>query len=687
MDKARYNLGIDVGGTFTDLLLADSETGAFEVAKVSTTPADQSQGVLAGIERLGVAVAEIASITHGTTAGTNAILERKGARVGMITTRGFRDVIELGRRTRPFAYGMIGSYEALIPRELRLEVTERVSAEGDVITALDEDDLLAAIDRLARQNLDALVIHFLHSYANPTHERRALEIARELWPTPYVVAGSAILPEFREFERGVTASLNAYIQPLVSRYIERLNRQLRDDGLGHDLLVMQGNGGMMAASVVVDHAIHTVMSGPAAGATAAARTASAAGFPNIITCDMGGTSFDVALIRDSQPILTTERELGYGLPVRVPMVDIQTIGAGGGSIARISAAGILEVGPESAGAEPGPICYGRGGTEPTVTDANLLLGRIDTAALAGDLSPASVNTVREAISEKIGGPLGLDAIDAAAAIISVTNNQLAGAIRMVSIEKGHDPRDFALFPFGGAGPLHAVALARELGIPQLLIPRFPGITSALGCVLADVRHDYVQSINLPLEDANPKEIEAILTEQIKSGQDLIASEGVGVGRIDVSHEADLLYRGQSHILRIPISGPGFDRAAVLDSFTSAYLERFDIELSEMRPILSAVRTTVIGRRPSLDIRHRGQDAAKSNPRQPTHRAVYFDGRWTETPVFSREDLPDGWTVTGPAIIEQLDTTIIIEPAAMATVDRLGNLIVETGMEDGADGGI
>ena len=473
MDMARYNLGIDVGGTFTDLLLADAETGTFQVAKVSTTPDDQSRGVLAGVESLGIDIAEIASIAHGTTAGTNAILERKGARVGMITTRGFRDVIELGRRTRPFAYGMIGSYEAIIPRELRLEVTERVGAEGDVIIPLDEGGLRAAIERLARLDLDALVIHFLHSYADPAHERRALEIARDLWPTPYVVAGSAILPEFREFERGVTASLNAYIQPIVSSYIERLNRQLRDDGLVHDLLVMQGNGGMMAASVVADHAIHTVMSGPAAGATAAARTATFAGFPNIITCDMGGTSFDVALIRDGQPVLTTERELGYGLPVRVPMVDIQTIGAGGGSIARINAAGILQVGPDSAGAEPGPICYGRGGTEPTVTDANLLLGRIDPATLAGELSPASIDTVRDAIREKIGDPLGLDAVEAAAAIISVTNNQLAGAIRMVSIEKGHDPRDFALFPFGGAGPLHAVALARELGIPQLLIPRFP----------------------------------------------------------------------------------------------------------------------------------------------------------------------------------------------------------------------
>ncbi len=620
---------------------------------------------------------EIASITHGTTAGTNAILERKGARVGMITTRGFRDVIELGRRTRPNAYGMTGYYEALIPRDLRLEVSERISAEGEVLTPLDEEDVRKAVEWLANQDLEALVIHFMHSYANPAHEQRALEIAREHWPTPYLAAGSDILPEFREFERGVTAALNAYIQPIVSSYIGRLNSRLRDDGLSHDLLVMQGNGGMMAANLVADHAIHTVMSGPAAGATAAARTASDAGFPNIITCDMGGTSFDVALIRDGQPVLTTERELGYGLPVRVPMIDIQTIGAGGGSIARINQAGILQIGPDSAGAMPGPICYGRGGTEPTVTDANLLLGRINPASLAGDLNPASLETVRSAIVEKIGEPLGLDAVEAAAAIIAVTNNQLAGAIRMVSIEKGHDPRDFALFPFGGAGPLHAVALARELGIPQILDPALP--RHHLGARLRPgERAPRLRAVDRPAARSGRSGQDRGHSAGLRSraGRQLIESEGVAVEGIDVIHEADLLYRGQSHILRIPIDGPAFEKHAVLETFTAAYLERFDIELSEMRLMLSAVRTTVIGRRPETDL-----SAFIGNPEgasQPTsnQRDVYFDGSWWPTPVYIRDDLPIGWTVAGPAIIEQLDTTIIIEPGASARVDRSGNLVIQ-----------
>lgn len=683
----RYNLGIDVGGTFTDLLLTDPQAGRFHVAKVATTPDDQAQGVIAGLEQLGIAVGEIASITHGTTAGTNAILERKGARVGMITTRGFRDVIELGRRTRPHAYGMIGYYEAIIPRQHRLEVTERISAEGDVLTPLAEGELREAVDWLASQNLEALVIHFLHSYANPAHERRAVEIARERWPTPYVAAGSEILPEFREFERGVTAALNAYIQPVVSRYIGRLNDRLREDGLAHDLLVMQGNGGMMSAGIVRDHAIHTVMSGPAAGVTAAARLASAAGFPNIITCDMGGTSFDVALIREAQPVLTTERELGYGLPVRVPMIDIETIGAGGGSIARINQAGILQIGPDSAGAQPGPVCYGRGGTEPTVTDANLLLGRIDPAALAGDLSPATRKAVEDAIVSRIGEPLGLNATEAAAAIIAVTNNQLAGAIRMVSIEKGHDPRDFALFPFGGAGPLHAVALARELGIPQVVIPRYPGITSALGCVLADVRHDYVQSIGQPLEDVDPDEIERIFRHQIETGRNLIATEGVAVDVIDVTHEADLLYRGQSHILRIPIDGPAFDRQAVLDSFTTAYLDRFDIELSEMRPVLSAVRTTVVGRRTPMEMTAIAERASADGRQSPSRREVYFDGEWITTPVYRERNFEPGTTLRGPFIIEQLDTTILVDPGAGATADQFGNLVIRVDMEGDGNGAV
>lgn len=668
-------LGVDVGGTFTDLLLFDPRTGAFRAVKTPTTPTDQAQGFMHGIEQLGVSIAGLTAVVHGTTIGTNAILERHGARLGLITTRGFRDVLELGRRTRPHAYGMIGSYEALVERQHRLEVSERVSAEGDVLVPLAEDELRAAVAMLREQGVEALVIHFINSYANPAHEQRAAEIVRELWPTGYITVGSEILPEFREFERGVTAALNGYIQPLMARYISSLDRQLSESGLAHELLVMQGNGGMQAARGVARQAVHTILSGPAAAAIATARLAAQAGYPNVIGCDMGGTSFDVALIRDGQPLITFEHELGYGLPVRVPMVAIHTIGAGGGSIATINTAGLLHVGPQSSGAQPGPICYGRGGERPTVTDANFLLGRIDPARLVGNLPLTTRDKVRRRVVEEVGQPLGMDDKSAASAILTVVNNQLAGAIRLVSIDKGLDPRDFALVALGGAGPLHAVALARELGIPTVLILRYPGLTSALGCLLADVRHDYVQSVAQPLGDVSPTEIDAILAAQRAAGEALIEEEGVPVTGVDVLHEAELQYRGQSHVLRVALSGTGFDPRTVREQFSAAYRERFDIELNEMEPMLSAVRTTVVGLRPPLPLASLGVTEPLDEGEHIETRSVYFDGVWVETPILGRERLPVGARLTGPALIEQADTTVLLDPGATAVVDDFGNLIV------------
>ena len=670
-------IGVDIGGTFTDCVLVDPVAGTFRVVKSPTTPADQATGFLRGLAALAVPLESVESITHGTTIGTNAILERKGARCGLITTRGFRDILELGRRTRPSAYGMVGSFEALIERELRLEVAERVDAEGNVIEPLDIAGVEAAARELLRLGAEAVAIHFLHSYANPEHERRAAEVVRRLWPNPYVTSGSEILPEFREFERGTTAALNAYIQPMMSRYIGRLARELEQERFGNQLLVMQGNGGMLAGEMAGRHAVQTVMSGPAAGAIAAAATARQAGFQNVIGCDMGGTSFDVSLIRDGVPSITTEKEISYAIPVRVPMIDMHTIGSGGGSIARVNRAGILQVGPESAGAEPGPICYGHGGAEPTVTDAHLVLGRISSRALAGVTTTVDIDGVRRLLQERFGDVLGLDAVQTAAAILAVVNNQLAGAIRMVSIEKGHDPRDFALVAFGGAGPLHATGLARELGIPSVLVPRFPGITSALGCVLADVRHDFVRTVNQPLQQVAGPEIDTILRAQVLQGRDLLEREGVRVERVDVEHAADLLYQGQSHVLRIGIAGQPFDPALILDAFTARYRERFEIELPEMRAMLIAVRTTVVGRRAPLDLQLFAPTAEANGDALIGTRRAYFDGNWMEVPVYNRDRLPSGEQIAGPAIIEQVDTTTVIDPGAVARVDTLGNLVITT----------
>ena len=467
-------VGVDVGGTFTDLVVVDEASGRVQVAKVPTTVANQATGVVAALAAAAAGPAELKVIVHGTTTATNALLERKGARTGLITTRGFRDVLELGRRTRPTPYGLKGSFEPLIPRDLRLEVDERVDAEGLVVVPLAEDQVREAVDRLRAQGVEALVIHFIHSYLNDSHERRAREIAAALWPNAYITVGAELLPEYREFERGTTAAINGFVQPVIDRYLRKLAGDLARQGYRRELLVMQGNGGTMSVDVAARHAVSTLMSGPAAGVKAAAYTALAAGHQNIISCDMGGTSFDVGVIRGGRPALTADKEMGYGLPVRVPMIDIHTIGAGGGSIARVNSGGILQVGPESAGADPGSICYGRGGEEPTITDANLLLGRLNPAGLLGVDGAAQLDRIREIFDKKIGAHLGLDPDQVASAIVRVANDKMAGAIRMVSLQRGHDPRDFTLFAFGGAGPLHAVALARELALPRVLVPARPG---------------------------------------------------------------------------------------------------------------------------------------------------------------------------------------------------------------------
>ena len=673
-------IGVDVGGTFTDCLMLDPATGAFAVAKVPSTPQDQSIGFMAGLQALRCDLGRTQTVVHGTTVATNAVLERKGSRCGLITTKGFRDILELARRTRPQLFGLTGEFEALIPRELRTEVRERTDADGEILEPLHEGDVRTAVAYLRSQGAESIAVHFMHSYANAQNEQRCLKIVRGLWPNDHVSLGSELLPEIREFERGTVVALNAYVQPLIAGYINRLSSRLRDSGFQRELLIMQGNGGMMDAPLASRHAVHTVMSGPASGAIAAARIGVAAGLPSLITCDMGGTSFDVSVIVDGTPTVSREKSIDYAIPLRIPIVDIHTIGAGGGSLARITAGGMLQVGPQSAGAVPGPICYGRGGQEPTVTDANLLLGRINPARINGVELPADIEHVRALIETKIGKPLGLGAEAAAAGILSVANAAMADAIRFVSIEKGFDPRDFAIFAFGGAGPMHAGALARELGVPKILVPMYPGITSALGCVLADVRHDFGITVNHALKEVDGCWVDRTLAGQVEAGRALIEREAVQVTSIDVLHEADLLYYGQTHVMRIPVESPGFDRQAALDTFERLYRERFDVDLTEMRPMLAALRTTVVGRRARQE-RLGGVVGALAPPQRmqrnaiPVRRRVWFAGEWIDTPILTRDALRPGDAVTGPAIVEQLDTTTIVEPGDCAEIDALGNLII------------
>ncbi len=683
MTQTAKVIGVDVGGTFTDLILMDEGGGPPRVAKVPTTPDNQAFGVFHALEEIGVPLSEVRSIVHGTTATTNAMLERKTAKAGLITTEGFRDVLELGRRTRPQPYGLKGRFEPLIDREYRLEVPERMDAEGEVLVPLDEEAVRAAAIALREAGRETLVIHFLHAYVNPAHERRAAEIAAEVWPNGYITMGHAVISEYREYERCVTATVNACIQPVLDRYISRLREGLAERGYPRDLLVMQGNGGTVSSSIVAETAVKTIMSGPASGVMAAAYTAKAAGIENVITYDMGGTSCDVGLIRGGVPEVSSELELEYAMPIHVPMVDVHSIGAGGGSIAFVNDAGILQVGPESAGAEPGPIGYGRGGKRPTITDANLLLGRLDPGALLAVDTPVSLDVLRAVFARELGEQLGLDAEQAAAAVLRIANDRMAGALRLVSLARGHDPRDFVLFAFGGAGPLHASALAKELAIPRVLVPARPGITNALGCLVADVRHDYVNTVNTPVPALDMDRVRRVLEAQIAEGRATIAREGVEIEGLTVLHSADMQFLGQSHILTVPLSGPvpgtAVTREQLQEAFEAAYWARFEVALPEIHAVLVNLNTAVIGRRARVPLAALAEAGGAPGvaPGEPTAtRQVWLAGGWRETPIYRRGQLPPGATLAGPAIVEQLDTTIVIEPGDRVSVDPLGNLMIE-----------
>jgi len=672
-------VGVDVGGTFTDLVLFDTESESVKIAKVPSTPENQAFGVMQALESAGATMETLNTVIHGTTITTNALLERKISRVGLITTQGFRDVLELGRRTRPKPYGMTGSFECIIPRELRLEVRERVDCDGEIVEVLNEEDVRKAVEQLLESGVEAVIIHFLHSYKNDFHERKAEEIVKELWPNQFITRGSALVSEFREYERGTTAAINAAIQPVLHRYIERLQQKLKEGGYSKDLLVMQGNGGTVSSGIVSTDAIKTVMSGPASGVMAAAYTASKSGFERVVTYDMGGTSCDVGLIVNSIPQVTSELEIEYAMPIHVPMVDVHTIGAGGGSLAWVNDAGLLQVGPESAGAQPGPICYGRGGQKPTITDANLILGRLNPKALLSVNNPVSLETVRKLMQEQVGSALGLeDAETTAAAIVQIANMNMAGALRLVSLARGHDPRDFALFAFGGAGPLHSVALAKELGIPKVLVPMRPGITNAVGCVVADVRHDYVNSINVPLAQAEMDQVDEIFAAQIEAGKTIIESEGVEIEELIIVHDVDMQFQGQTHILNFPVHETKLTRESLQTAFEKAYWNRFEVELPEIRAVLVNLHTAVIGRRkpvPLTSLISVTEQKAKIEDCKTGIRQVWFESGWQETPIYKRESLSLKASFKGPAIIEQLDTTIIVEPDNKVEVDLDGNLII------------
>ena len=674
-------VGVDVGGTFTDLVLFDDATGAFQTAKVPSNRGDEAVGFMAGLRAFGP-VAGLGSIVHGTTVGTNALLERKGGRVGLITTAGFRDVLEMRRRDRRQTWGLWGDFIPVVDRDMRLEVAERMLADGSVRQPVDPAAVQAQARALLALGAEALAIVFINAYANPANERAALAAAAAVWPNGNIACSSQILPEIREFERTSTTVLNAYLQPVVGSYLGKLEQALAADGFGGPFHIVQSNGGVMSTAGARRLPVRTALSGPAAGVIAAAAIAHAAGFPDVITGDLGGTSFDVSLVVQGQVALAAQATIEFGLVIRTPMIEMTTIGAGGGSIATVDAGGLLQVGPESAGSRPGPVCYGQGGTRPTLTDANVVLGRINAERpIGGALTRLDVAAARQALLNPVGTPLGLGAEQSAEAVVRVANARMAGAIRLVSIERGHDPQRFAAVPFGGGGALHVGALILDVGMKAALVPRYPGVTSALGCIIADIRHDQVQTVNLDLAGIDAAALDRRLVAEAVAAQAVVAASGLAMTRTDTVFEADMHYAGQTHTVAVPLpltmhdGTTGVTEALVRTAFERAYNAQFGRVLPGLGVRLVNVRTAAIGRRPAFDLAALapGPNTTLAHAARGT-RPVWF-GTWQDATVHDRLALPVGATIPGPAILEQPDATTVIDPGLIARVDRLGNLVV------------
>lgn len=669
-------VGVDVGGTFTDLFFFDEATGEARTRKVPSTRGDQSVGFIEGIRSGEPDFARLSAVVHGTTVGTNALLERKGARTGAIMTEGFRDVLEMRRRDRRQTWGLWGEFDPPIPRDLRVEVPERTLADGTVRRTVDVAAVKAAAAALRAKGAEAVAIVFINAYANDANERAALAALREVWPNPYVTASHEILPEIREFERASTAALNAYLQPVVASYLSRLDARLEEAGAGKQLLIVQSNGGVMSVGTAARLPVRTALSGPAAGVIAAAHIARSAGFPDVLTGDMGGTSFDVALIAGGKAALAAQTTVEFGMVVRTPMIEITTIGAGGGSIAWVDRGGLLQIGPESAGSDPGPVAYGLGATRPTVTDANVVMGRINAARpIGGKLGSLDIEAAKRAIDLHVGGKLGLSTLAAAEAIVRVANSRMAGALRLVSIERGHEPQRFALMPFGGAGALHAGALMKETGLGSTLVPRFPGVTSALGCVIADMRHDFVRTVNRPLDELDAAKLSDAIGASVAEGEALVAAAGVELEGVGAEIELDMSYVGQTHTIAVPLAGRAPDRDAIRRAFEDAYSAAYGRLLDGIPMRVLTLKVAVIGRRPKIDLLKLAPVGGTVEAARRGTRQVWFDGAWHETAVYDRLALPVGARVAGPAVLEQSDATTVVDPDLAAEVDRFGNLVM------------
>ncbi len=668
-----YRLGVDVGGTFTDVLLVDEATGATWRAKTASTPADQAVGVLHGIARVcedaGISLSEVGQVLHGTTVATNAILEGKGATVGLVTTRGFRQVLQIARSFVPG--GLAGwiiwpKPEPLAALENTVEVDERLASDGAVVRPLDEDDVRAQLGRLT--GIDALAVSLINSFADPAHERRVREIAAEVLPGVPVSLSSDVLPELREYERTVTTVANGYVQPQVKRYVETLSARLREGGVGGELAILRSDGGLSGARAAIDAPVTMLLSGPAGGVTGAVWIAEQCGFSDLITFDMGGTSTDVALVQGLTPRIGRETKVG-DLTVRASSVDVRTVGAGGGSIAHVpELTRALRVGPQSAGADPGPAAYGRGGTEPTVTDANVVLGYLPSALAGGEVQ-LDPEAARAAVS-KVAESMGLSTEAAAAGIVDIVNENMLGGLRLVSVQQGFDPRDFALVAFGGAGPLHANALGKLTGAWPVIVPPSPGVLCALGDATTSRRSESARTVLRRFADLTSEDLDRILRELAAEAGGRLAEQGVPTHDQTTTYQVDVRYHGQGFEIPVVVDEP--DLAALAARFDAEHERLFSFLLTADHELVNA-RATVSGPRPSVA----GVTLPPTQgPPEPvdTHPIRVSGGR-VDAAVYDRATLRAGDVVTGPAIVTEMDSTTLVLPGHAATVHPSGSLLI------------
>ena len=698
MNNARYRLGVDIGGTFTDGVLIDTSSGDVTNSKVLSTPGDPSLGFMNAVEQLlergAIGPDEIEHVVHATTVATNSIIEGNTARAAFVTTDGFSDMLEIARQIRPSLYDLkFEKPPPLVPRRLCFGVPERLDADGSVITPLDESRVEEVAERIVDANVESVAVCLLHAYRNPDHEKRVGEILRSRLDGIPVSLSSEVAPEFREFFRASTTVINAVIGPLVGRYLSNIGRRLEDRGIGGDLLVMQSSGGVYAAEAAVERPVFMVESGPAAGAVAATHIGAAAGHKNLISFDMGGTTAKVSMILGGEPRVTKDYTVGAeaqsgvgafggadGYPVRTPVIDLVEIGAGGGSIAWVDSGGALRVGPRSSGAEPGPACYGLGGTQPTITDANLVLGRLNPDYFAGGSMRLDPDLSAAAIEEYCAGPLGMGVEAAADGIIEIANAMMVGALRLVSVQRGHDPRDFLLVAFGGAGPAHAARIAQDSGMAGVLVPPSPGTASALGLLATDLRLDRTATHLELADNVDASELDReFRTLEAESTEALRANTSNGSG-VNFRRSVEMRYYGQSFELDIPTPGGTFDEeglSAIISAFHDEHRRAYGFNVPNEPVELVNLRVVAVQPITKPAARPLAAGPGSQSPEEKGRRKVFFAdlGGWTDTTVYDRYAMGIGAQANGPAMIEEADSLTLVPAGWTIDVDQHGNLIL------------